>query len=157
MEEKSILLKVKESQPDLYIRDRTSNNTPTDLLEEYGKVLGGEMVGDETVNRFEPILAELIKSYDELLAVMNDLGIVSKDHDGIGVATEILKDQNLTLDDEERCEMDKIRNAFNAVLSSYSRRTKSSLVEVGHDEKDVDGAMRLILYYYIFGKAVDIS
>lgn len=159
MENKSKLVNVKESESnnDLFIRDRTTNNTPTDLLEEYGKLLGGEMVGDETVNRFEPVMADLLKSYVEMAAILVDLGVISKEYDGIELTAEILKDQNLTLDDEERCEMDKIRNVFDSVLASYSRRTKSSLVEAGHDEKDVDGAMRLVLYYYIFGKAVDIS
>lgn len=154
-EEKSLLAKVKEYEPDLGLRHRSENNSPEDLCEEYGKLMGGEMVNDEHVNRFEPVLADVLFSHEEMLRALNDIGVTGE-ADGLGVAREILNNQERTMDDEERHDIGLLRHAFEQFMDSYYKRIASYLLEEGHSEAEIRNAIRLLTYAALHGKAVDV-
>lgn len=125
-----------------------------DLLATYLELLSpADYIGyDELVNRFEPVLVNILHSHEEMLRYLEAIGIKDDSGSVLFDCREIINDEQLGIDEDLQQDISELSLVFNKLASEFeSNLRKSERYTNSGDESTVPYVARAYLLMALAG------
>lgn len=123
-------------ESDLGVRHQENGDTTELVCQYHQKLDPSEFVNDEFVNRFEPVLSNLIHSEEEMARFLKAIGIPDDNGMVLYHVRSLLNNEQSGPDEDLEFDMDQISKVFKAKVEEVEAIIRKDEAMAGVDEED---------------------